>query len=344
MRTYAYVHTHVAVALMWLFHLWLPMPGITVNALAPLALARANLSGQVRQKAYPTPIPGARVQVATLGLLATSDAGGHFGLPAITLPGAGPLPVTITVDAPGYGQWMLTGARLIPDDTLILDVELDAQPTRINLPAPDTLTRSNALLEPPLTLGLPLRQPAYQSQVTPPATIRVRVTGVATCSTSITYTVQSIPFADYARHVLPNEWIASWPTDSLRAGAMAVKTYAWYWVNRGGKWNDADVYDSTCDQVYNPAVSYAKTNAAVNDTWGQRMVSNGQIFHASYRAYSSQCPANAVPGCMGQWDSRDMANAGQSWQDILRHFYTPLDITDTVPLFTQFAFLPLSLR
>src|SRR5512139_1230396 len=35
--------------------------------------------------------------------------------------------------------------------------------------------------------------------------------------------VDSVPFKTYVKNVLPNEWIASWPKESLRAGAVAVK-------------------------------------------------------------------------------------------------------------------------
>lgn len=96
--------------------------------------------------------------------------------------------------------------------------------------------------------------------------IRVRVKGYPYYDTSREYEVETIDFKEYAKHVLPNEWGARWPGESLRAGLMAVKMYAWSYIAAGGKWPDADVYDSTCDQVYIPSISYTSTDRAVDFT------------------------------------------------------------------------------
>jgi hypothetical protein len=69
-----------------------------------------------------------------------------------------------------------------------------------------------------------------------------------------TGTIQTYNFQYYAENVLPNEWITSWPAESLEAGAIAVKEYGWYWVNnwRGGS------LGGTCYDVqggsYSPSV------------------------------------------------------------------------------------------
>ena len=97
-------------------------------------------------------------------------------------------------------------------------------------------------------------------------------------------TVESVDFKLYTKRVLPQEWIGSWPSESLKAGAMAVKTYAWYWINQGGKpvhSPDADVCDTTCCQVYDED-TYYKTNNAVEDTWLLGMRRNGEIFQSEY--------------------------------------------------------------
>ena len=36
-----------------------------------------------------------------------------------------------------------------------------------------------------------------------------------------------IPFDEYIAGVLPHEWIPSWHDESLRAGSLAIRTYAW---------------------------------------------------------------------------------------------------------------------
>src|SRR5688500_19819906 len=60
---------------------------------------------------------------------------------------------------------------------------------------------------------------SYASESVPPATVRVFRTA--------TGAVDVVDFATYTRNVLSREWISSWTTESLRAGALAVKHYAW---------------------------------------------------------------------------------------------------------------------
>ena len=148
------------------------------------------------------------------------------------------------------------------------------------------------------------------------------MTGFPHCDTSREYEVETIDFKEYAKHVLPNEWGARWPGESLRAGAMAVKMYAWSYIAAGGKWPDADVYDSTCDQVYIPSISYASTDRAVEFTWNWRLTRGDQLLRTYYRAYLSQCEDVGLGGnCMGQIESRDLAYDRYAWDEILFTFY-----------------------
>lgn len=64
--------------------------------------------------------------------------------------------------------------------------------------------------------------------------------------------VKVIDFLDYCKHVLPNEWDEDAPEEALKAGAMAVKLYAWYKVavTPSAQIGEADVYDSTRDQKF----------------------------------------------------------------------------------------------
>lgn len=47
-----------------------------------------------------------------------------------------------------------------------------------------------------------------------------------TCQVQARY--PAYDFRTYVKEVLPNEWVSSWPSDSLRAGAEAVKEYGWW--------------------------------------------------------------------------------------------------------------------
>lgn len=176
--------------------------------------------------------------------------------------------------------------------------------------------------------------PDQYSQQTPlnfnlPKTIRVRITGDQRCNLSASYTVQVVDFEAYVKHVLPSEWNPSaraYP-EVLRAGAMAVKMYAWYWIQRGGKWKDADVWDSVCDQVYNPNLSFEVTDRAVEDTWNWVLTRDNQLF-PTYHLQTC-----GPPGCMGQVESEQKARSGLRWDDILAFYYpgSLLTVLSTLP-------------
>ncbi len=288
---------------------------------APAALAQtggmAALEAHVLDSATGLPIAGARASAPALGLQSTTDGAGRFRwIVALSEPAR---PITVTVSAPGYGDWTIQDVLLVRDDTLRLEARLGPEPVTILVPSLDERPEPPAL---PESLALGGASPMDQMSLPLPATIRVRVTGYPYCDTSRPYTVQTIDFMDYVKHVLPSEWVPSWPWESLRAGAMAAKMYAWSIIAAGGRYPDADVYDSTCDQVYNPAVSYASTDASVEYTWNWRQTRSGNLVRTYYRAYYSQCVAAGLAGsCMGQWDSRDLAYDLYTWDEILLYFY-----------------------
>jgi peptidoglycan hydrolase-like amidase len=92
----------------------------------------------------------------------------------------------------------------------------------------------------------------WTSDSVPPTTIRVlRTAGPASGS------VQAVPFHDYVTVVMAAEWGSGNPAEVLKAGAVAVKEYAWYHAMfwRGGSAADGscyDVVDSSMDQVFAP--------------------------------------------------------------------------------------------
>ncbi len=277
----------------------------------------AVVEAVARDRDTDQPISGARASAPALGLEAGTDPSGRFRW-VVPLSEA-TLAVTITISAAGYGDWTIQDVLLVQGDTLRLEADLGPEPVTILVPPLEGRPEVPGL---PDALALGGASPLNQISLPLPATIRVRVTGYPYCDTSRPYTVQTVDFMDYVKHVLPNEWIPSWPWESLRAGAMAAKMYAWSIIAAGGRYPDADVYDSTCDQVYNPAVSYTSTDLAVEYTWNWRQTRSGNLVRAYYRAYYSQCVAAGLAGrCMGQYDSRDMARNGNTWDEILTYFY-----------------------
>ena len=286
---------------------------------AAAAAATAQVEGRVSDSADGTAVAGAAIGIPSLGLSTISGADGTFQLGGVSLEGES-LETIITASAAGYGDWTLQGVRLIPGDTLILDIQLGPSPTVIVVPPPRGEIPDFPALQ--LAQGFQGGAGLSQLELPLPATIRVRVTGYPYCDTTRPYTVETLDFKQYAKHVLPNEWVANWPWESIRAGGMAVKMYAWSYIAVGGKWPDADVYDSTCDQVYNSAYSYASTNQAIEDTWNWRLTRGDQLLRTFYRAYYSQCQAVSLEGnCMGQVESREMAFDALTWDEILFAFY-----------------------
>ena len=290
--------------------------------------ATAAAEGTVVDQASGAPVAGADVSIPDLGLSTRTDGGGRFTWPVIAL-SQPTVATTITVRAAGYGDWEIVNVRLVVGDTLLLLAELGPDPVQILAPSP--VPDRPALPSGMGAAGLDALA-VDQTGLPIPRTIRVRVTGYPYCDTTRPYTIQIIDFVEYAKHVLPNEWVNSWPGESLRAGAMAVKMYAWSIIAAGGKWPDADVYDSTCDQVYNPNVAYASTNAAVDFTWNWRLTRDLELVRTFYRAYLSQCPSGLGGNCMGQYESRDMAFDRYTWDEILQYFYTGTVISGVYPV------------
>ncbi len=190
----------------------------------------------------------------------------------------------------------------------------------------------------------------YSSQSTTPATIRVLVrTGTSS------YRIDSVPFMTYVENSLPNEWIPSWDGDALRAGAVAVKSYAWYWVTHFGGYVSGyttgtvakcfDVTDDTAFQVYRAGSAGTRTTSAVVASWPVALRRAGRIVQASYRAYLNNsgeaCGAYADGSTLSQWGSQNCveANSGNKYNVILQRYYgSDVQLTTTRQQRTQHDF------
>ncbi|GAB2483756.1 SpoIID/LytB domain-containing protein [Jatrophihabitans fulvus] len=138
--------------------------------------------------------------------------------------------------------------------------------------------------------------------------------------------IDRVAFKTYVKNVLPNEWKASWDADALKAGAMAVKSFGWYWaLHSDRKTSDGrcfDVYDDTRSQVYKPGSAVTSTSNAVDATWGTRLARSGHVLQAHYCATTTACGSSYVDGdWMSQYGSQDRAEEGKGWQTILRYYY-----------------------
>jgi hypothetical protein len=177
--------------------------------------------------------------------------------------------------------------------------------------------------------------------VTLPATIRVwrrSKGGSSSCSGQ----VDVFPLEEYVKGVLPHEWIPSWEVESLRAGAIAIRSYASAWVAKGGKYTCADLCDTTYSQVYKDTRN-AKASSAVDDTRGKVVVEAGKVVFAEYSAENSDPTKFGVsdPPCAGktlfghgrgmcQWGSQRWALQGKAHRWIAEHYYPNSQVVDTV--------------
>ena len=96
--------------------------------------------------------------------------------------------------------------------------------------------------------------------------------------------VNALAIEQYAKGVMPNEVPPSWPTEELKAHAVAVRSIA-ITGDVGG--NGFDLYSDTRSQVYEGLESeYARTNEAVAATRGQVVTYKGEVAQTFYSACS----------------------------------------------------------
>jgi len=175
---------------------------------------------------------------------------------------------------------------------------------------------------------------SYSSQSIPPPTVRIyRAASGA---------VETVDFRAYLKNVLSREWISSWTTESLRAGALAVKHYAWYQVLHWRGYVSAsgecfDLFDTARDQVYDPSRPvYAPMASAVDATWSTRALRNGSVFPTYYNAgaWNEPCGANANGWQMLQWGSQACGLDGLSAAQIMSVYYSGVQVTNAPPAST----------
>ncbi|MDX1995298.1 MAG: carboxypeptidase regulatory-like domain-containing protein [bacterium] len=327
--------------LLWLVGLaLLLMPAI--NAQTAQAAYTARIQGTVLDAASGAPIENAEISVAG-GYRTFSAPDGTFAFEAVALTEAVGV-VTVTVSAESYGTYTLQDTPILGNDTMLLTVELTAEAQFYDaggLQSISQVSDPTALDEPQLydeftaqaDSAVGGNEPFFWSHSVIPPTIRVAISGRTRCGERnssgvfVYYPVQrvdTLDFKQYTKNVLPSEWINSWNGASLRAGAVAVKMYAWWKINIGPRTRDGftfDVWGDTCDQMYIPGREFASTNAAIEDTWNYIMRFNGQVGRIHYTATDEVCQANNLSPCMSQWGSKALGDQGYDWGAILRHYY-----------------------
>lgn len=98
---------------------------------------------------------------------------------------------------------------------------------------------------------------------------------------------------DYLRGVVPAENYASWPMETLKAQAVAARTYAYYQMRHRRKWS-YDLVDFAGDQAYGGVTrEHPRSTKAVRATAGEVLTSQGKPILAMFTANSGGHTADA---------------------------------------------------
>ena len=141
--------------------------------------------------------------------------------------------------------------------------------------------------------------------------------------------VDRVPFPLYVKEVLADEFPSSWPTATLQAGAVAIRSYAWYYVEHPYRPGTCDIGDTTRHQAYEPGDSQyrtARTDAAVDATWTLRLeeVRDGEVTPA-FAQYCASCGGFASGEHMNQYTAYNQGADGWSTSEILLSAYRNKD-------------------
>jgi hypothetical protein len=189
----------------------------------------------------------------------------------------------------------------------------------------------------------------WSSTLTPPKTIRVLRTAATSPGAKVKGTVQTVDFYEYVATVMAAEWPERYPIETLKAGAIATKQFAWYYVKypRGGvKWKDGkkhcyDVVDSTVDQWYRPEkygpgndawpAEGSRIRTAMDLTWDQSLRKyqfksrNSRFFLTGYRAGSgsAECGEDRTGFKLFHNSTRKCGYDKLKYHEILRLYLNP---------------------
>jgi len=339
------------------FQFWLDPEQPARAGPAPSDGGSVRVDGRVLDRRTRRALAGTRVRLD--GHDAETDASGHFSIQfelEANLAESGRIGrLQIDTDA---GATLSRDLRLVPGaHRLLLDLDGAAQ-----APAVDHHLDGNDLqwLQDEAATDAPAAPQAPILQ--PPASLRVGFADAAfttPCCVGACSSVAVMSLETYVKRGLNDEWIASWNGHSLRAGAIAYRSYgAWHVANPRSP--SYDICSSACCQMNDPDTS-ASTSAAVDATAGILLELGGSIFRSEYSAENNAwddpsdglscsnadlscgngfvgspaanwpCLADSVAsghGCFGhgrgmsQWGSQRWAiNEGQRWPWIVGHYF-----------------------
>ncbi|MGR6764850.1 SpoIID/LytB domain-containing protein [Paenibacillus sp. T2-29] len=103
--------------------------------------------------------------------------------------------------------------------------------------------------------------------------------------------VNEVPLEQYLYSVVGAEVYSSWPTEALKAQAVAARSYA---LAQGNRFQIGNVVDGTLSQAYNGKSSeHANVNEAVDATAGEVIKSGGKVVEAVFSSNAGGVTADA---------------------------------------------------
>ncbi len=183
-----------------------------------------------------------------------------------------------------------------------------------------------------------------------PRTVRLLVRENPAVIDSPPVEVIVLDFEEYLKGVVPVEMSPAWPQEALKAQAVAARSYAAASMGKHAA-EGADVCSSVHCQAWRPT-HYETTDRAVEATRGVAATYGGSIIWAFFHsccgghtqdiedvwpsaqplAYARgvpcpcQCAKNGHGIGMCQYGARAMAQAGATYDQILKHYYTGIDL------------------
>jgi hypothetical protein len=251
--------------------------------------------GHIYDAATGASVAGARVFIERNEGEAISDEKGYFKLylrtPPIDPKGDMPAESDLVIVVDGVERHRRRNTLIEPGTShIIVDLKPDAAETvdsthKFRLSIEEQANTQTTPAESPFSQDLPESPGA----VVVPASIRVGFS----CASATTCTSVSVYSLDtYVRNGLNDEWIASWNANSLKAGAIAYRSYGAYHVNhpRTGTY---DICSTTSCQVMDTD-THANSDSATAQTVGSVVV-NAAATDFLFAEYSAE--NNLAPGC-----------------------------------------------
>jgi len=156
---------------------------------------------------------------------------------------------------------------------------------------------------------------------------------------------------EYLRGVIASEIPLSFHDEAVKAVTVAARSYAVFWVRRGGRHDNADLCSSQHCQAWVESTHHYRIDSLIEQTRGEIVFHNGSVVEALYSAdcsgrtlsalevfgkdipylQSVDCPAETgevrghrVGLCQAGADV--LARRGFSYEEILQHYYSDVYI------------------